>query len=695
MRGRLKKRHVPFVQQTSTADCGAACLAMILGHYGRNTGVAEVRALCGIGRDGASANTLAEAGRRYGLVVRSYSTDPECIQALDLPAIVYWRFNHFVVLESWSPSEARIVDPNQGRLTLTAEQFNGDFTGIILTFKPNADFATGGTTRSFPWRACWKRIVSIDGIQTFLLEILVSSVLLQLVGLVGPLLIKIVLDWLIPAHGLAALPLVGSAACCAFISQTGLTYVRVVLLANLRARIDLRLVSGFLEHILTLPGSFFQHRTDGELLLDLRRVAILKESVTTQAMSVLLDAMFVVVYLLIVLMEVPIFGCVILTVVTLLAMVMISSQRRATEVTRRRVLAHIQAQGYLFEVVKGIMMLKGSGNESRAVRHWRNLFTAQLNVELEQSEHRARLDTAYMLLRGLCPVALLTVGTAMVFRNQAQLGTIVACTILAWLILAPISNLISSAQQMQIVASDLEHLANILNVSPEENTDPNSLVTALCSSIQVKNVSFRYSEKSDLVLRNITCTIKAGEKVLIIGPTGSGKSTFGMLLLGLYAPTEGEICYDDRKVTSGNLRNIRERIGLVLQDYSIFHGSIRSNISTLDDLMPDEGIIYAAKIACVHDEIMAMPMGYETMLDEGGTNLSGGQRQRIAIARAVAKNPTILLLDEATSNLDEETERQIDENLCGIACTRIVISHRMGAVHNADQILRLERGLLT
>jgi len=349
------------------------------------------------------------------------------------------------------------------------------------------------------------------------------------------------------------------------------------------------------------------------------------------------------------------------------------------------------SQGYLVEALSGITYLKASGAEAQALERWSSLFFERLNLNIRRNHLNALIQTSSSALGSLAPLALLFLGAQMVLKGELSLGTMLAFNALGVAVLRPLSSLVAIVQQVQLGAAHFSRLFDVLEAEPE----PTGSVQAtqnLSGEIELRDVSFQYSLGSAKVLRNISLTIPQGKKIAIVGPTGAGKTTLGMLLLGLYPATTGEITYDGIPIESLDLHSLRRQIGVVLQEPALFSGSIRENIELTRSGMPLEEIQHAAEQAAIHAEIQSMPMGYETLVSERGSSLSGGQLQRIALARALLTKPKILLLDEATSHLDVLTEQEIEKALNRLQCTRIVIAHRLSTVRDADCILVLDNG---
>ncbi|HKS26995.1 MAG TPA: peptidase domain-containing ABC transporter [Pyrinomonadaceae bacterium] len=687
--GRFSRRRVPVVRQLSAVECGAACLSMILSYHGRETRVSECREELGLGRDGVTGLTIAKAARAHGLRVKAYSLGPEDFKFVTLPAIMHWEFNHFVVVEKWSPESAEIVDPAQGRRFLSAAEFNEGFTGVVLTFEPGVHFERMSKRARPLWRRyLLKYIFQAPGL---IAQIIGASLLLQLLGLALPLFTKVIVDFVLPFGVQSVLTLFGVGMLLLIVSQMTISYLRAAMLIYLQTRLDSRMMLDFFEHLLALPFKFFQQRSSGDLLMRLGSNSMIREMLTSQTLSVFLDGTLVLVYLLIVLTLSPLFGLLVLALGLIQVSLVIATTTRMHRLMQRDLTAQAQSQSYLVEALTGIETLKATGAEDRALDHWSNLFFNQLNISLQRSRLSVMIETAMTTLRVLSPILLLWFGAYRVLNGSMSLGTMLALNSLAAAFLMPLSSLVSNGQRLQLVGSHLDRIADVLDSEPEQDSQSVEHAPPLSGRIEFDSVSFRYNADAPLVLKDISFTIEPGQKVGLVGRTGSGKSSLGKLMLGLYTPTEGEILYDGLRLETLEFRSLRQQFGVVLQEPLLFSGSIRQSIA-FDAELDLEQVTDAARLAAIHDEIMAMPMGYETLVSEGSGGLAGGQCQRLTLARALVHKPVLLLLDEATSHLDVVTERQVDENLSGLNCTRVVIAHRLSTIRNADLILVLEQG---
>lgn len=686
----LKRQRVPVLRQMTAVECGAASLAMILSYHGRKTSVSEMRERCGVGRDGLSALSIVRTARSYGLRVRAITLQENDFRFVSLPAIVHWGFNHFLVVERWTSHHVDLVDPAIGRRRVTAEEFDNSFTGVVLTFEAGVNFDRGAAKRHVNLAHYALNYAKLAPFS--LLQILGASLLLQLFGLVVPALTALVVDTIVPDKLQGALALLAFGLLILFVAQLTTMLLRSTVLLYLQTKVDTQMMLGFFEQLLTLPVRFFQQRSSGDLLARLSSNTIVRDTISNQLVSSVLDGAFVLVYLIILFAVSPLFGFLVVLLGGLQIVLLTITTRAVRELAARELVAQGKSQGYATEALVGMVTLKASGAEHRALQRWSNLFFDQMNASVRRTYVSSVINTVLTTFQTFSPVLLLVFGTYLALNGSLQIGTMLALVSLATAFLTPLSSLVTTGQKLQLVHSHLERIADVMEAEPEQDLLRVRESPRLQGAISLDQVSFQYDPHSAPILNDISISITSGQKVAIVGRSGSGKTTLGNLLLGLSLPTSGEIFYDGIPLRTLDYQMVRSQFGVVTQASSIFSGSIRENISLNNPEMDMESVIRAARAAAIHDDIMGMPMEYETMVSEGGSALSGGQRQRLALARALANKPVLMLLDEATSALDVITERLVEQNLRELACTQIIIAHRLSTIRNADLILVLDGG---
>ncbi|MEM9554024.1 MAG: peptidase domain-containing ABC transporter [Acidobacteriota bacterium] len=704
LRGQRSRRRVPYVAQTMTTDCGAACLAMVLGYHGKDVSLRTVRDVIGIGRDGSDAVAILEAARAFGLRGRGVKVESlDDLALLPRGAILHWLFDHFVVLESVSRDGASIVDPSDGRRTVAPNELDAAVTGVALVFEPGEGFdrrdgAPQGAAAqhselvdSAP-RGLRRYVATIAEAWGQLARVLIVSVLVQVMALATPLLTGVLVDRVVPRGDADLLTLLAGGLAAMVVFGFLASMVRSYLLLQLRTQLDARITLDFLDHLISLPYAFFQQRSTGDLMMRLNSNSQIREVLTSSALSGILDGVLVSLYLLLLMLTHVGMGTLVLVLGLLRIGLYLLTRRRHRELMSEALQAQAVSRGYQVEMLAGVETLKSMGAEQRAVERWSNLFVDELNVSVAQGRLSAVFDSLLSALGTASTFAILVFGAFQVLQGELSLGTMLALSALAGGFLGPLSTLVSMALQLQLLGSYIDRIDDVLETPREQ--EPGTFVRAgrLSGRIRVDGVSFRYGPRAPLVVRDADIEIAPGEFVALVGPSGAGKSTLAHLLLGLYRPAVGRVLYDDVDLLTLDLQSVRQQLGIVPQQPYLFGLSIRDNIALADPSLPLARIVEAARLAHVHDDIARLPMGYDTMVADGGASLSGGQRQRLALARALVHRPAIVLLDEATSNLDAVTERAIQDRLAALRSTRIVIAHRLSTIRAADQILVMDRG---
>lgn len=682
------RRRVPVRLQSTSVECGVAALAMVLGYHGRHTSVAELRDRMVLARDGASAASIARHARELGLKVRAFHAEPHALTKLALPLIAHWGMNHFVVIERFTKRGADIVDPAAGRRRVSHEELDESFTGVALELLPTEQLEHRPDTETGLWSFVKPFLPRSPSV---LSVIIAASAALTVLGLLPAFLTAYIIDHVLPGRQENILLILTAGLVAYTVSHAMMTLARAELLLWLQTRVDWSMMSTFLRHLMSLPYKFFQLRTGGDLLVRVSSMAYVRDAVSSQLLAILLDVALLGTYLVVIGLKSLLFVAVIVAIAVAQIVIMVVSAPAAQRLTERELQSLGEAQSTLLEAVTGAETVKSSGAEHVVVRRWSQKFTEQL----ESSVRRSRLDNAVDGLIGMlgtaAPLLMLVVGAYLVFTDSLSLGTMLALIALAGAALSPVAQLGRSIKTFQTIRVHLDRLRDVLN-EPAESFGQGDRKADLTKPITLTDVSFRYSGDGPAALSDISLTVDPGEKIAIVGSSGSGKSTLARLILGLYDPTDGEIRYGSTPIDELDLNHLRRQCGVVTQDADIFSGSVLTNIALVMPEATLDDVVAAARLAAVHEDVARMPMGYETILGEGGSGLSGGQRQRLAIARAVVHAPRVLLLDEATSHLDATTEATVHANLSALECTRIVIAHRLSTVRDADRILVLEGG---
>ena len=687
----LRRRRVPYVSQMEITDCGAACLAMTLGYFGRQVSLNDLREITGTGRDGVTAYNLVEAARHYGLEARGVRVDLDELELLPPASILHWDFDHFVVFEGVSRDAVKVLDPGVGRDRVSRDRFSKSFTGVAILFEPGADFVQDGRHRAGRRAVLTRFLEPVLSRRGQLAGVLVASILIQLLALAVPTLTGSLVDYVLPAgdRSLLATLTIGLLGVAGF--QVLASLVRAKQLLWLRTHADRLITTRFMHHLLDLPYSFFLQRSHGDLMMRVASNSTVREILTSSLLSAGLDGGAVTVYLVILLALSPSIGMVTLAFGLLQVLVLALTRRRFRRLTADNLAAMARTQGHVAQILEGIESVKASGAEQHAVERWANLYSEELRTSVAKGQLSAVVDSLLSGLRIAAPLLVLATGSLSVLAGQMSIGTLVKLSMIATGFLTPLATLVSNGMQLQSVGGYIARIEDVFE-RPREADSSGRRRHRLEGAIAVENVSFRYAAESPYVLRDVSFEVRPGMWVAIVGRSGSGKTTLARLLLGLNLPTAGRILYDGEDLADLELRSLRRQIGVVPQSAHLFAGTIRDNVALHDPGLSPDAVRDAAELAEIDAEVMQMPMAYDTMLADGGASLSGGQRQRLALARALSGEPRILLLDEATSDLDTVTEARVMRNLAALRVTRIMVAHRVSSVRAADLIVVMSGG---
>lgn len=692
----VHRSRVPLIEQMQQTECGACCLAMIVHYYKSSISIYDLREALGSGRDGTSMYQLKKVAEQFQFIAKCYNSDLLFIETLQLPAIILWDENHYVVLErvknknkkNSSEKKYTIIDPAIGRRHLNEELFMSHFRGYALELIPTTNFKRVKTANV--WATMFRLILQNKKI--FVLVFLVTAVL-QLCAVAMPILIQQLIDKVIMPANTTMMSVMALGIIIMLITSSMFTYIRGRLLITMRNVLDSLLQTNFFQHLLKLPYSFFMLRSVGDLLFRANSLNAIRELISGSIIRGVLDVMMLIT--LFIYMSTKSISLALLVVALSLINIVavVVTKKIIAEWNQRQIIAGTNVQSVQTEMLFGIFHIKSSGVEKSMFEKWHSHFKNVLDIYRSKELITNILLTMTNLLQLAAPLIILWLGAHQVFDGVLSLGMVIAIQSIASQFFGVSGSLVGTVNSFILTTSYLRRVQDVLDAPIEYYDD--KLKIEITGKIELENVSYAYSKYVDPILSDISLHIKPGQKVGIIGKSGAGKSTLVNLLIGLCEPTVGRIYYDGIDSKNLDMQHIRKQIGTVPQNNYLFNRSILDNIKFSVSEATIEDVVEAAKAAQIHDEIMQMPMKYHTMISEMGMNLSGGQRQRIALAKALLTKPKVLLLDEATSSLDHLNEERIDRYLSDIACTRIVIAHRLTTIINSDVILVLDQGRIS
>ncbi len=694
-----KRLRTPLFPQFEASECGAACLGVILAHYGRWEPMEGLREACGVSRDGSSAADIVAAGERYGLKIRGWSKEIGELRSMELPVILFWEFNHFLVLEGIGKGRYFLNDPANGRRVVSEETFDQAYTGIALSAEPAPEFTTSEAAPSIT-RKLWSWLRDVKAPLAF---VTVCGMLLALPGLALPVLLSVFVDYVLTEQETSW----GAPVVVAALAASGLIYLLTWLqqhsLRKLAIRLSVVYSERFLSRLFRMPAQFFAHRFAGDLTSRVQLNDKVAWVASRQFISVMIELVMSALFLALMLMFDPLLAALVAVLGAVnVALMRILSRYRIDE--NRQVQ---REQALLFGIgtsgLHNIDSLRATATEDDFFARWsgyqaRELVARQRFAELGYVI--AALPRLFLILGG---AVVLGVGGWRVMSGEMTLGVLMGFYAVAANFLHPIGRFVQSADSFQILDADLQRIDDVLDARQDpaaetpSHSSTNGIATLdgqlrLAGRIELRNITFGYRPNQPPLIDNLSLNIEPGQRVAVIGPTGSGKSTLLKLLSGEYKPWSGEILYDGAPINEIPRQVLTGSVAVVDQQIFLFAATVRENLTMWNPTVPDHRLAAAAKDALIHDDIMSRASGYDSMVEEGGGNFSGGQRQRLEIARSLVNNPSVLLLDEATSTLDSISEMLIDDSLRRRGCTCVIVAHRLSTIRDCDLIVVLDRG---
>lgn len=685
----LLSARLPVVLQAEVTECGLACLAMVARFHGHDTDLAALRRRFAVSRRGASLDALMRMARALDLEASPLRVEMEDLADLQLPCLLHWDLNHFVVLASVRGRHAVIHDPASGILRMTLDEVAEHFTGVALelraeaTFTPLADAQAVGLGRL---------IGQVSGLKMALLQLLLLGVVLETVAVLLPFQLQWAVDQALVSADRQLLTALGVGFLGLVLMQALVNAARGWLVASFGISMNFQWLGNVFSHLLRLPMEFFEKRHVGHIMSCFGAVSAIQRTLTTSLVQVLLDGALAAGTLLMMLMYSPALAVISLLPVLaylLLRTLLYRAQRAAAA---REIRHQARQETHFLETATGMQAVKLFGRAEERRVGWLNMAADQFRARLAGQRLNVAAQSTESLLFGIERVVVIWLAALQVLEQRFTIGMLFAYLAYREQFALRIGGLVDKAFEIRMLRVHGERLADIV-LTPVENDAADEIdVAHLEPSIELKDVSFRYAPSEPDVLRHLTLRIEPGECIAIAGASGGGKTTLVKLILGVLNPSEGDVWIGGRSLDRIGLSNYRRLIGTVMQDDRLFSGSIADNICFFDPAPDAERIEACARQGAIHDDLVKMPMGYETLVGDHGSGLSGGQVQRVLLARALYKQPRILVLDEATAHLDAETEQRVNEAVRKLKLTRIIVAHRRETIEMADRVIVIDDG---
>ena len=682
------RRRLPVFLQTEAAECGLASLGMVANFHGHRIDLAGLRRRFTVSLKGATLSYLMQVAGALHMAPRPLKLELDELTKLRTPCVLHWDLNHFVVLRSADARGAVVHDPAFGARRLTLEEVSKHFTGIALELTPTSEFKPRDERRRIRLRDLTG---PVDGFKRSLLQVLLLALSLQAFALVTPFYMQWVVDGAVVSADRDLLTVLGMGFLLLVAIQVAVSALRSWVVLYLGTTLNLQWLANVFSHLLRLPVSWFEKRHLGDVVSRFGAVGAIQRTLTTSFAEAVIDGLMAIATLaMMMLYSVTLAGVAVAAVLLygLLRVAFYDPLRRATE---EHIVHAAKQQSHFLETIRGVQSIKLFGRQEERRSRWLNLVVDAVNRDLVTQKLTLGFRSANSLVFGAERIAVVWIGAALVLDSAFSVGMLFAFVAYKEQFSARVAGLIDRLIELRMLGLQAERLADIVLAAPEQSAAPH-VPDELEASIEVRNLSFRYSDTEPFIVRNCSLRIEAGESVAIVGPSGGGKTTLLKLMLGLLVPTDGKILVGDVDIGKLGIDNYRRLVGTVMQDDQLFAGSIADNISFFDPAPSQEAVERCARLAAVHADIVAMPMAYNTLIGDMGAALSGGQRQRILLARALYKQPGILFLDEATSALDVQRERDVNEAVKSLHLTRILIAHRPETIASADRVIVLQGG---
>ena len=682
-----KPPKLPIILQDERAECGHACVAMVSNYFGHHLDLYSLRSISNTSSRGITLLDINQLLERLGFVTRPLQVPMDELHLIKCPAILHWDMNHFVVLKQVKKNHVVIHDPAMGIQKCTLEEVSKSFTGIVLEVEKSGDFKEIRTHNKL---TLYQLVKTIHGVNKFLVLLILLSLSIEILSLLNPLFLQYVTDDVIGFSEKSNLYVIASGFLLLIFIQVFTEYIRGNMVVYFTNNLTEQFSSNVVQHILKLPLAFFEKRHKGDLQSKFQSIDQIQKKISTDFVNTVLDGLMICINFLVMAIYSQLLTALVTCALFLGFAFRYVSYQRLRKQTESSIHQHAKAMTIFLETLQGIIPIKSFLKERVRFNTWRNSYIDALNADINVSKLDVVYQAANQLLFHVEHILVVCVGASLVLSNRFSVGMLIAFLSYRLLLVNKTASFIHNIFDYKLISIQLNRLSDILFQHPEVMSTGRGDICQIKGAITLDNVSFKYNSNDIAILNNVSLSIKAGEKVAIIGPSGCGKSTLLKVMMGLLESTGGDIAIDNMPIKEFGLKNYRNLTAAVMQEDTLLSGSILNNISFFDELMDIERVYHVANLACIHDTIAKLPMGYETLVGDMGSTLSGGQKQRILLARALYKQPKILFLDEATSHLDVDNEKNINNALKSLEMTQIIIAHRQETIQMADRVIDLE-----
>ena len=684
-------KRLPLLFQTEAAECGLASLAMVASYHGFRTDLASLRARFSISLKGTDLEQIVRFADALKLTSRPLRLEMHELGELKTPCILHWDMNHFVVLSRVTSNGIVIHDPAVGVRQLSFTEVSTHFTGVALELSPSVEFKPATEQRKV---SLMQLLGKVDGLWRGFGLVMIMALALEAFAIVSPMFNQWVVDEALVSADRGLLDVLVIGFGLMLITQTAISLARGWTIMYLSTHLNLQWVSNVFTHLLRLPIVWFEKRHLGDVISRFGSVGTIQSTITTSFVSAMLDGLMAFATLGLMLFYSGLLSAVVITAVILYGVLRAIAYGPLREANQELLVLSAKEKSNFLESIRAVQAIKLFGRELDRRNRWVNLMVDSINRSIQTQKFMLWFGIANTLVFGLQNLLVFWLGARMIMDEVFTIGMLFAFTAYSGQFSGRMSSLIDKSIEFTMLSMHAERLADIVLEKPEEEVLYETSIEKLSPQIELINLGFRYSDSEPWVIRNLNLLISPGDALALVGPSGCGKTTLIKLMLGLLVPSEGEIRYGGVAIRLLGLNKYRQAISAVMQNDQLLSGSLSDNISFFDTKVDQERIELCAKLAAIHDDIIEMPMGYQTLTGDMGTTLSGGQNQRVLLARALYKSPRVLVLDEATSHLDVERERQVNEAISKLTITRVSIAHRPETIAMATRVVRLANGVI-